>query len=52
LELKGFPEDYTPDDLNISKDAIIRLIDNSPDVNMYKCIFEKITSVTEEEIDN
>lgn len=32
LVLKGYPEDYIPDDLGIPEDAKIRLIDNAPDV--------------------
>lgn len=35
LVLKGYPEDYIPDNLGIPEDAKIRLIENAPDVNMY-----------------
>lgn len=51
LVLKGFPEDYIPDDLGIPEDAKIRLIDNAPDVNVYKFIFENIANLPEDESD-
>ena len=37
LILKGYPEDYIPDDIDMPEDAKIRLVDNSPDlsINMY-----------------
>lgn len=52
LALKGFPEDYIPDDLGIPEDTKIRLIDNAPDVNIYKYIFGKISSTAEDEVDH
>lgn len=51
LVLKGFPEDYIPDNLDIPEDAKIRLIDNAPDVNIYKFIFENITNLQEDKSD-
>lgn len=51
LVLKGFPEDYISDDLGIPEEAKIRLIDNAPDVNVYKFIFEKITDLPKSESD-
>jgi hypothetical protein len=42
LALKGYPEDYLSDDLDIPEDAKIRLIDNSSDLNMLKAIFEEL----------
>lgn len=34
LRLKGIPDDYFSDDLDIPEDAKIRLIENAPDVNV------------------
>lgn len=42
LVLKGLPEDYISDDLGIPEHAKIRLIENEPDVNIYKKIFENL----------
>ena len=47
LLLKGYPEDYIPDDLDIPEDAKYRMIDNSPDVNMYSYILSGIPIKTE-----
>lgn len=44
LSLKGFPEDYLSD-LDIPEDVKIRLIENEPDLNMWKVIFESIQEV-------
>ena len=35
LVLKGYPEDYIPDDIDIPEEAKVRMVDNAPDVNMY-----------------
>ncbi|MDO5603229.1 MAG: DNA cytosine methyltransferase [Oscillospiraceae bacterium] len=50
LLLKGFPDDYISEDLDIPEDAKIRLIDNAPDVNVYKYIFENITKLTKDKL--
>ena len=42
LVLKGYPEDYISDDLDIPEDAKYRIIDNSPDVNIYMHILSGI----------
>lgn len=42
LTLKGLPEDYISDDLGIPEHARIRIIENAPDVNIYKRIFENL----------
>ena len=47
LVLKGYPEDYISDDLDIPEDAKYRMIDNSPDVNMYSYILSRIPIKTE-----
>ena len=44
LVLKGYPEDYISDDLDIPEDAKYRIIDNSPDVNVYSFILSGIDS--------
>lgn len=44
LLLKGYPEDYISDDLDIPEDAKYRIIDNSPDVNAYSFILSRIDS--------
>ena len=43
LILKGFPEDYIPEELGIPEDAKIRLIENEPDVNIYTHILKNLT---------
>jgi hypothetical protein len=40
LELKGFPRDYLSDDMGISEDAKIRLIENESDINIQKQIYK------------
>lgn len=52
LVLKGFPEDYIPDDLDIPEDAKIRLIDNSPDVNVHKYVFGRLSSNADDEAEH
>lgn len=42
LTLKGLPKDYISDDLGIPEHARIRIIENAPDVNIYKKIFENL----------
>lgn len=42
LVLKGLPEDYISDDLGIPEHARIRIIENAPDVNIYKEIFTNL----------
>lgn len=42
LTLKGFPEDYISDDLGIPEHARIRIIENAPDVNIYKKVFDSL----------
>ena len=44
LLLKGYPEDYISGDLDIPEDAKYRIIDNSPDVNVYSFILSGIDS--------
>lgn len=42
LVMKGYPEDYISDDLNIPEASKYRLVDNSPDVGMYELIFSQL----------
>lgn len=42
LVMKGYPEDYISDDLNIPEASKYRLVDNSPDVGMYEHIFSQL----------
>ena len=42
LAIKGYPEDYISDDLNIPEDSKYRMVDNSPDVGMYELIFSQL----------
>ena len=42
LILKGYPEDYISDDLNIPEDSKYRMVDNSPDVNIYEFILSQL----------
>ncbi len=44
LTLKGYPDDYISDDLDIPEDAKYRIIDNSPDMNAYSFILSGIDS--------
>ena len=44
LRLKGYPEDYISDHLDIPEDAKYRIIDNSPDLNVYSFILSRIDS--------
>lgn len=39
LVLKGYPDDYIPEDVDITEEAKIRLVDNAPDINMHMYIF-------------
>jgi hypothetical protein len=43
LILKGYPEDYIPDELEIPEDAKLRIVDDAPDVNVLTEIFRKLT---------
>lgn len=42
LVMKGYPEDYISDDLNIPEDSKYRMVDNSPDVGMYELILSQL----------
>ena len=42
LVLKGYPEDYIPDDIDIPEDARLRLVDNSPAVGINCNLYARI----------
>lgn len=42
LALKGYPEDYIPDDLLIPEDAKLRIVDCAPDLNISLPFYSKI----------
>ena len=42
LVLKGYPENYIPDDLDISEEENYRIVDQASDVNMYKFILSQL----------
>ena len=54
LVLKGYPEDYIPDDIDIPEEAKVRMVDNAPDVNMYMHILSglKDAILNEEKTNN
>ncbi len=53
LVLKGYPEDYISDALNMPEDIIIRLVDNSPDLNVNMYLYEQlINHLKQKENDN
>ena len=45
LTLKGYPEDYIPDDIDMPEDMRVRLVDNSPDLNINMYVYSQITNV-------
>lgn len=42
LVLKGYPEDYISDDMDMPEDMRVRLVDNSPDVNINMHFYTQI----------
>ena len=44
LLLKGYPEDYISEDIDIPEDARIRLVDNSPDLNINMHIYTQLVN--------
>lgn len=54
LVLKGYPEDYIPNDIDIPEEAKVRMVDNAPDVNMYMHILSglKDAILNEEKTNN
>lgn len=44
LLLKGYPEDYISEDIDISEDTRIRMLDNSPDLNINMHIYGQLVN--------
>lgn len=49
LVLKGYPEDYIPDDLDIPEDAKLRMVDCAPDLNMNLPIYSALVDFLQNE---
>lgn len=49
LNLKGYPENYIANDIDMPEDMRIRLVDNFPDLNMNMYIYNQITNVLKKE---
>lgn len=49
LVLKGYPEDYIPEDLDMPEDARIRLVDNAPDVSINCVLHARIVNEIKKE---
>jgi len=52
LVLKGYPEDYIPDDTSIPEDARIRIVDCAPDLNATLSIYSRIMNLLQTEKDS
>lgn len=44
LTLKGYPEYYISDDIDMPEDIKIRLIDNAPDLNVNLCLYTQLVN--------
>ncbi|MEE0946844.1 MAG: hypothetical protein U0M42_08490 [Acutalibacteraceae bacterium] len=51
LVLKGYPEDYIPEDVDMPEDMRIRMVDNSPDLNINMYIYSQLVNELEKEND-
>lgn len=45
LVLKGYPEDYIPDDLSMPEDAKLRLVDCAPDLNINLPFYSRLADL-------
>lgn len=52
LLLKGYPEDYIPEDIDMPEDMRIRMVDNSPDLNINMHIYSQIVNELKKGKDN
>lgn len=44
LALKGYPEDYIPDNIDMTEEMRVRLVDNAPDININMHLYDQIIS--------
>ena len=50
--MKGYPEDYIPDDVSIPEDARIRIVDCAPDLNINLGLYSRIANLLRKEKDS